>query len=141
MPRMRAATSTRTPWLARLAANPGSASGHAILSKSPSSSLGITAARGIDMVVPLRVLAVGEEALRNHEVQIVPGTRHRDIEEAPLLLDLGRGAGTEVRGNAAIDDVQDEDRFPFLALGRVNGRKDQIILVEQRHPGLVAGRV
>jgi hypothetical protein len=70
------------------------------------------------MVVPLRVLAVGEEALR--KVQIVPGTRHRDIEEAPLLLDLGRGAGTEVRGNAAIDDVQDEDRFPFLALGRVN---------------------
>jgi hypothetical protein len=93
------------------------------------------------MVVPLRVLAVGEEALRNHEVQIVSGTRHRDIEEAPLLLDLGRGAGTEVRGNTAIDDVQDEDRFPFLALGRVNGGKDQIILVEQRHPGLVAGRV
>ena len=68
------------------------------------------------MVVPLRVLAVGEKALRNHEVQIVPGARHRDIEEAPLLLDLGRRAGTEVRRNAAIDDVQDEDRFPFLAL-------------------------
>src|SRR6516164_5781354 len=57
MPRMRAATSTRTPWLAPLAANSGSASGHAILSKNE------TAARGIDMVVPLRVLAVGEEAL------------------------------------------------------------------------------
>ena len=54
---MRAATSTRTPWLAPLAANSGSASGHAILSKNE------TAARGIDMVVPLRVLAVGEEAL------------------------------------------------------------------------------
>jgi hypothetical protein len=68
-------------------------------------------------VVALRVLALGEEALRNHEVQIVPGARHRDIEEAPLLLDLGRGAGTEVRRDASIDDVQDEDRFPFPALG------------------------
>ena len=82
------------------------------------------------MVVALRILAMGEEALRDHEVQIIPGARYRDIEEAPLLLDLGRGTGAEVRRNAAIDDVQDEDRFPFLALGRVNGRKDQIILVE-----------
>ena len=51
------------------------------------------------MVVPLRVLAVGEEALRNHEVQIVPGTRHRDIEEAPLLLERtsGRTADPAVR--------------------------------------------
>ena len=46
MPRMRAATSTRTPWLAPLAANSGSASGHAILSKSPSSSLGMKRLRG-----------------------------------------------------------------------------------------------
>jgi len=41
MPRIRAATSTRTPWLAPLAGNSGSASGHAILSKSPSSSSGM----------------------------------------------------------------------------------------------------
>src|SRR5271169_52324 len=62
-------------------------------------------ARGIDMAVALRVLPVGEEALRNHEVQIVLGTRHRDIEEAPFLLDLGRAAGAEVRRNAPIDHV------------------------------------
>jgi hypothetical protein len=36
---------------------------------------------------------MGEEALRDHEMEIVPGARHRHIEEAPLLLDLGRGAG------------------------------------------------
>jgi hypothetical protein len=93
------------------------------------------------MPVALGILAMGEEALRDDEMEIVPGACHRDIEEAPLLLDLGRGAGTEVRGNAAIDDVQHEDRFPLLALGRVKGRKDHIILVEQRHTGLVAGRV
>jgi hypothetical protein len=49
------------------------------------------------MTVPLRVLAMGEEALRDHEMEIVPGARHRHIEEAPLLLDLGRGAGAAVR--------------------------------------------
>ena len=93
------------------------------------------------MTVALRVLALGEESLRDHQVEIVPSARHCDIEEAPLLLDLGRGAGAEVRGNAVIDDVQHKDRSPFLAFGGMDGRKDQIILVEQRRPGLVAGRV
>jgi hypothetical protein len=45
------------------------------------------------MPVALGILAMGEEALRDHEMEIVPGARHRHIEEAPLLLDLGRGAG------------------------------------------------
>src|SRR3979411_1982450 len=54
------------------------------------------AAQGIDMTVALRVLAVSEEALRDYKVEIVPGARHRDIEEAPLLLDLFRSAGAEV---------------------------------------------
>jgi hypothetical protein len=27
------------------------------------------------------------------EMEIVPGARHRHIEEAPLLLNLGSGAG------------------------------------------------
>src|SRR5439155_26264715 len=76
-----------------------------------------------------------------HKVEIVPGARHRHIEEATLLLDVGRGAGAEVRRDAAVDDVQYEDRFPFLAFGRMDCRKDQQILVEQRRPGLVAGRV
>ena len=30
---------------------------------------------------------------------------------------------------------------PFLALGGMDGREDQIVLVEQRHAGLVAGGV
>ena len=45
MPRMRAAISTRTPLLAPLAANSGSASGQATLSKSPSSSSGMKRVR------------------------------------------------------------------------------------------------
>src|ERR1700757_3539345 len=93
------------------------------------------------MPVALGILAMGEEALRQDEMEIVPGACHRDVEEAPLLLDLGSGAGAEVRRDASIDDVQYEDRFPFLAFGGMDGRKDQIILVEQRRPGLGAGRV
>src|ERR1700732_4562239 len=90
------------------------------------------------MVVALRVLAMREEALRDHQMEIVLGARHCDIEEAPLFLDLFRSAGAEVRRNASIDDIQYEDRLPFLALGGMDGRKDQIILVEQRHTGLDA---
>src|ERR1700716_3310131 len=93
------------------------------------------------MAVALRVLAIGEEALRDHEVKVVLGARHCDVKEAPLLLDLFRSAGAEVRWDASIDDIQHEHRLPFLALGGMNGREDQIILIEPRHTGLVAGRV
>ena len=66
------------------------------------------------MVVALSVLAMGEEALRDHQMEIVLGARHCDIEEAPLLLDLFRSASAEVRWNASIDDIEHEDRLPFL---------------------------
>src|SRR5207237_6593840 len=56
-------------------------------------------------------------------------------------LELGGGAGSQVGRHAAVDHVEDVHRLPFLALGRVDGRQDQIVLVQQRHTGLVAGRV
>ena len=93
------------------------------------------------MPVAVRVLPVREEALRHDEVQIVLGARHGDVEQPPLLLDLGRRAGAEVGGDAAVDDVEHEDRLPFLPLGGVDGREDEIVLVEQRRAGLVAGGV
>src|ERR1700730_17287158 len=73
------------------------------------------------MVVALSVLAMGEEALRDHQMEIVLGARHCDIEEPPLLLNLFRSAGAEVRRNTSIDDIQHEDRLPFLAMIPVNG--------------------
>src|SRR4029453_11918915 len=63
------------------------------------------------------------------------------IKEAPLLLDLRRGASAEVRRDAAVHHVEDEDRLPFLSLGGVDGRKDQIVFVEHGHTGLIAGRI
>jgi hypothetical protein len=82
---------------------------------------------------------MGEETLRQNEVKIVLGTRHGDLEQTPLLLDLGGHPSAEVGG--AIDDIEHEDRLPFLPLGGMDRRKDQIILVEQRNARLVARRV
>jgi hypothetical protein len=42
------------------------------------------------------ILAMGEETLRGNEVKIVLGARHRDIEQTPLLLDLGGPPRAEV---------------------------------------------
>src|ERR1700731_1945522 len=100
-----------------------------------------TRSRSVDMPVALRILAMGEETLRNNEMKIVLGARHRDIEQTPLLLDLGGRPSAEVGGNAAIDDVEHEDRLPFLALGGMDRREDQIVLVEQRHACLVTRRI
>ena len=41
------------------------------------------------MVVALRILAMGEEALRDHEMEIVPGARHlATIEQPEAMTDL-----------------------------------------------------
>ena len=142
MPRMRAPTSTRGPWLAAARRGAGRRQRPCRpLEQAEQPIRNEARARGIDVAVALRILAVGEEALRHHEMQIVLGARHRDVEQAALLLDLGGRAGAEVGRNAAVDDVEHEDRLPFLALGGMDGREDQIVLVEQRHAGLVAGRV
>src|SRR6202171_385046 len=71
----------------------------------------------------------------------VAGQRHRDIEQAALLLQFGGRAGAKVGGNAAVYDVKDEDRLLLLALRGMDGRQDEIVLVEQRHAGLVAGGI
>ena len=53
-------------------------------------------ARGIDVAVPLRMLAMREEALRQDEMQTVSGPGHGDIEQSALLLYLRRGSRREV---------------------------------------------
>ena len=73
----------------------------------------------------------GEEVLR---------ARHRDVEQAALLLDLGGRAGRQVRRDAAVGGGQHEHAVPFLALRRVDRRQDQVVLVEVRRRRLGAGR-
>jgi class 3 adenylate cyclase len=55
--------------------------------------------------------------------------------------DLRWIAGGHVRGDAAINELQHIDRIPFLTLGRMDRRQDQIILVEPGAAGFGAGRV
>ena len=71
------------------------------------------------MSVTLGMLTVGKEALWHHEMKIILCPRHRDVKQAALLLKLSRGASSEIRRHATVDHVEDVNRFPFLALGRV----------------------
>ena len=83
-------------------------------------------------------LLVSEESLRDDEVQAVLCPGHRDVEKPALLLNLRGRAGSEIGRDAAIDDVQDEDRLPFLPLRGVDRRQDQVVFIAQRDAGLVA---
>eukprot|EP01136_Pigoraptor_vietnamica_P042676 Opistho-1_new@17125 len=74
-------------------------------------------------------------------MQLVASPGHRDVEQPALLFQFVRRAGAEVGRDGAIDDVQHVHVLPFLAFGRMDGREDQEILVEQRHPRLVRGGV
>src|SRR5437660_10294012 len=87
------------------------------------------------------MLTVREEALRDHQMENVLCPRHRDIEQTALLLEFGGGAGTQVRRHATVDHVQHVYRLPFLAFGRMDGRQDEVVLVQQRHARLIAGRI
>ena len=93
------------------------------------------------MPVALGVLAMGEEALRHDEVQIVLGAGHRDIQQSTFLLDLGGGADAEIGGDTAVHCVQHEDGLPLLPLRRMDRGQDQIILIKQRYARLIASRV
>src|SRR6516165_8733663 len=93
------------------------------------------------MTISSHTLAVYEETLRNHEMKIVLRACHRDVEQATLLFQLLSSAGAKIGGDAAINDVEDKDRFPLLAFCRMNRRQDQVVLIKQRYTGLVAGGI
>jgi hypothetical protein len=44
----------------------------------------------IDVTVAGAALAMREEALWNHEVQMILRPRHSNVQQPPLFLDLGR---------------------------------------------------
>jgi hypothetical protein len=108
------------------------------------------------MAAPLKLRCAGASqfadcllALR-HRIEIAqarPPYRHMPRMRAPTStrtpsLAGGTAApGAAIGHAAAIEDVEHEDRFPFLTLGGMDRREDQIILVEQRHACLVARRV
>ena len=44
----------------------------------------------VDVPVPEPALAVGEESLRHHEMQLIPGARHRDMNTGTLSTTVQR---------------------------------------------------
>jgi hypothetical protein len=62
----------------------------------------------------------GENPLRDDEVQAVFGPCHTDMQPPQIFLDRARAASAKIGGNAASDNVQDEDGLTFLTLVRVH---------------------
>src|SRR5271170_4618263 len=71
----------------------------------------------------------------------VPGPCHGDMQQPALLVDFRRRSGAEIGGNAAVDDVENEDGLPFLPFGGMNCRKVQIVLVQDWHSCLITRRI
>ena len=63
----------------------------------------------IDVAITEAALAMREETLRDHQMKLILGPRHGDVEKPAFLLDLRRRADAEVGRNAPIDHVEDED--------------------------------
>jgi hypothetical protein len=88
--------------------------------------------RCLDVPVALRLLAMGEETLRHDEMQFVLGPGHRGVKSR-----RSSSISAEVptpRSDGMQPNAQNEDRFPFLALGGMNGRVDQVILSSSGTP-------
>src|SRR6266511_863073 len=90
----------------------------------------------VGVVEPPRTPVVAE---REVDVQGVAGPGQRDVEQASLLLDVVGVPGGHVRGDHAVGCVDEVDGVPLAALGRMDRRQDQVVLVEQRRTGQVAG--
>src|SRR5689334_13677469 len=98
------------------------------------------ALRAVDMPIAHARLLRDVVLEGRDEIEAALRARHRDVEEAPFLLDERRAAGRELGGEAAIADVQHMHRIPFLALRRMHGGEHEIVLVEMRIAREIAGR-
>ena len=93
------------------------------------------------MTAAVAVLVRKVETPRLQQMKMLARSCHRHIEKPALLVDLLGFAACHIRGNAPVDEIENKDRVPFLPLGRMNGRKDQIVLIELRAAGLGAASV
>jgi len=68
---------------------------------------------------------------RLQQMKMLTRSCHRDIEKPALLVDLFGFAACHIRRNTAVDEVENKDAS-IPAPGGMNGRQDQIVLVELR---------
>ena len=69
------------------------------------------------------------------DVEVGLGPCEGDVEQSPLLLDLGVRFGGQVGWDVSIGRVQDEDRLPLQALGH-KALQTQCLLNEMSHTSL-----
>jgi hypothetical protein len=67
--------------------------------------------------------------VRNYQVEDVLGPGHGHIQQPAFFLYFF-GTGRHARRNTSVHYIQNSDIAPFLALGRVNGRKDRVVLLD-----------
>src|SRR5919106_4042574 len=79
-------------------------------------------------------------AQRKIDAEVVLGSGECDVEEPPLLLEGLLVTGRHVARHHPVRRVDDVDDLPLTTLGRVDGRENQVILVEERGPGEIPGR-
>jgi hypothetical protein len=98
--------------------------------------------RGIDETIPARVLATHKKALRDDQVKgilralVMATWSSRRSSSSSAVVPAPRS-----RRHTAVDDIEGIDRFPFLALGGVDRRKDQVVLVAEGWSRTVAGSI
>src|SRR5437667_492267 len=80
------------------------------------------------------------EAMRLDEVEVIARPRHRDVQQPPLLVDLLLAPRRHVRRDGAVHHVQNVDDIPFLALGRMDRRENEIVLVDEGITGEITER-
>ena len=68
------------------------------------------------MLVALAVI-VDVVAMRRQDVEVALRPCEGDVEQSPLLFDLGVRFGGQIGRDVAVGRVQHEDRLPLQALG------------------------
>ena len=84
------------------------------------------------MTATVPVLLRSIKPSRLDEIKVFPRTRHRNVEQPALLVDLLWFASGHVRRDAAVHKVENENGVPFLPFGGVDRRQDQIVFVDWR---------
>ena len=83
----------------------------------------------VAFVVIVEVVAMG---MQNMKVGLRPC--EGEVEQSPLLFDLGVRFGGQIGRDVAIGRVQNVDRLPLQALGGMDGTERLDLVIIRNHP-------
>jgi len=91
------------------------------------------------MTVALRMLAVGEEAGGTTRCRSSFARVNRDVEQPAFFPSSRQTCLLQDPTACSRRRRSARTTFPFLSFGGMDGRQDQVVFVQPRHAGLVAG--